>query len=193
MSSRAHEFQFVAGNLALDFVNTVGNRLGDAREDLNSGAAFWRWARLAGFPVPPSRTALAARDLARIRAVREELHTLFLALAKGAAPSRRLMRPLNARLRAIASVRELDCSRRGVGWTWAAAGNDPRSILGDVLLSAAELLTSGAFANVRQCDGDGCGWLFVDRSPAGKRRWCSMADCGNRAKARRHYAHRAPA
>ena len=193
MSARAHEFQFVAGNLALDFVNTVGNRLGDAREDLNSGAAFWRWARLARLHVSPSRTALPARELAHVRVVREELYTLFLALANGAAPSRRLLRPLNARLRSIASARELGCSRREVGWRWAAPGRDPRPIIGEVLLSAADLLTSGAFASVRQCDGDGCGWLFLDRSPAGKRRWCSMADCGNRAKARRHYAHRAPA
>jgi predicted RNA-binding Zn ribbon-like protein len=40
---------------------------------------------------------------------------------------------------------------------------------------------------IEQCEGDVCGWLFLDRSPAGRRRWCSMRDCGNRAKARRHY------
>ena len=38
------------------------------------------------------------------------------------------------------------------------------------------------------CDGDGCAWLFIDTSKNRTRRWCDMAICGNRAKARRHYA-----
>ena len=40
---------------------------------------------------------------------------------------------------------------------------------------------------VRRCANPECGWLFLDDSRAGKRRWCSMLACGNRAKARRHY------
>lgn len=50
--------------------------------------------------------------------------------------------------------------------------------------AAAGLLTSAAAGDVRACPGDGCGWLF--RDPRGRRRWCSMAWCGNRAKVRRH-------
>ena len=46
------------------------------------------------------------------------------------------------------------------------------------------LLTSAALVDVAACPGEGCGWLFVD--PRQRRRWCSMAVCGNRAKARRH-------
>jgi predicted RNA-binding Zn ribbon-like protein len=61
-----------------------------------------------------------------------------------------------------------------------------------VLLDAADLLTSGAWRRLRQCEGETCGWLFPDRSKSGRRRWCSMADCGNREKARRHY-HRTAA
>jgi predicted RNA-binding Zn ribbon-like protein len=52
-----------------------------------------------------------------------------------------------------------------------------------VALKAADLLTSDDLAGVRACPGTGCGWLFLDR--AGRRRWCTMATCGNRAKARR--------
>jgi predicted RNA-binding Zn ribbon-like protein len=52
-----------------------------------------------------------------------------------------------------------------------------------VTWSAAQLLTAGDRASVRACPGDGCGWLFLDTS--GRRRWCTMAICGNRAKARR--------
>jgi predicted RNA-binding Zn ribbon-like protein len=49
--------------------------------------------------------------------------------------------------------------------------------------SATELVTSPDAAAVHRCPGDDCGWLFIDRS--GRRRWCTMALCGNRAKARR--------
>lgn len=51
-----------------------------------------------------------------------------------------------------------------------------------VAQSAGELLCSPDRALVRACPGDECGWLFLDRR--GRRRWCSMATCGNRAKAR---------
>ncbi|HEX6872337.1 MAG TPA: CGNR zinc finger domain-containing protein [Micromonosporaceae bacterium] len=69
--------------------------------------------------------------------------------------------------------------------TWAVAG---RELLDHPLLavawSAAQLLTSPVAASARACPGSGCGWLFLD--PRGRRRWCSMAWCGNRAKVRRH-------
>lgn len=48
---------------------------------------------------------------------------------------------------------------------------------------ASELLISPAANQVRACPGRGCGWLFLD--PSGRRRWCTMSTCGNRAKARR--------
>ncbi|HEY3728941.1 MAG TPA: CGNR zinc finger domain-containing protein [Solirubrobacteraceae bacterium] len=56
--------------------------------------------------------------------------------------------------------------------------------------SAGELLVSPERARVRACPGTGCGWLFLDRS--GRRRWCTMALCGNRAKARRFASRRRP-
>lgn len=49
---------------------------------------------------------------------------------------------------------------------------------------SAEFLLSDRRSAVRACAGRGCGWLFLD--PSGRRRWCSMATCGNREKQRRH-------
>jgi predicted RNA-binding Zn ribbon-like protein len=45
---------------------------------------------------------------------------------------------------------------------------------------------------VRVCplDEGGCGWVFLDRSRNGSRRWCAMADCGTQAKSRRLTARR---
>lgn len=51
---------------------------------------------------------------------------------------------------------------------------------------AGELLVSPALSRVCACPGTGCGWLFLDTS--GRRRWCTMSTCGNRAKARRFAA-----
>src|SRR5579875_1617295 len=53
-------------------------------------------------------------------------------------------------------------------------------------LAAHDLLTRHGPAAVHLCASDACGWVFLD--PTGRRRWCSMAVCGNRAKARRHAA-----
>jgi predicted RNA-binding Zn ribbon-like protein len=57
-----------------------------------------------------------------------------------------------------------------------------------VVWSAAALLTSPSARGVAACPGNGCGWIFAD--PRGRRRWCSMAWCGNRNKARRHAQRR---
>jgi predicted RNA-binding Zn ribbon-like protein len=54
-----------------------------------------------------------------------------------------------------------------------------------VVLAASELLTSDEMARVKRCPG--CGWLFLDTSRNGMRRWCSMEDCGSEAKSKRQY------
>jgi predicted RNA-binding Zn ribbon-like protein len=58
--------------------------------------------------------------------------------------------------------------------------------LGRIALDAIELV--GGEDLLRVCAADDCGIRFVDRSPLGNRQWCSMRRCGNRVKARRHYA-----
>ena len=61
-------------------------------------------------------------------------------------------------------------------------------MLWPIVESAAELLTSERRSRIGQCADDrGCGWLFLDATKNRSRRWCAMGDCGNRAKARRHY------
>jgi predicted RNA-binding Zn ribbon-like protein len=60
-------------------------------------------------------------------------------------------------------------------------------MLAPVLWSAADLLVGGGHSRVRRCANSKCLWLFRDESKTGTRRWCDMAACGNRAKARRHY------
>ena len=64
---------------------------------------------------------------------------------------------------------------------WIAA--DPvAATLSLVARDAVDLVTSPAIERVRECADPTCGALFVDNSRPGKRRWCSMGACGNRAK-----------
>jgi predicted RNA-binding Zn ribbon-like protein len=79
------------------------------------------------------------------------------------------------------------------GFVWRTEPLPPwRRALFDIALNAGDLLVGGDYRRIRRCEDAQCGWLFLDRSRGVRRRWCSMADCGNRAKARRHYAKRTP-
>ena len=72
------------------------------------------------------------------------------------------------------------------GWVEAEALD---SMLWPVTIDAWDLLTTPLLERVRECPGDEtCGWLFLDTSRSGTRRWCDMRTCGNRAKVRTHYA-----
>jgi len=66
------------------------------------------------------------------------------------------------------------------------AGRTPRGALALIAADAAELLGTGLRDRLRICPGPGCHGRFLDDSPAGRRRWCSMAVCGNRSKAAAH-------
>lgn len=181
------DFQFIAGNLALDFVNTVGNRLGTSRDYLSDIAEFRRWVRLAGFLGYEALPGVSDQNLDLVRRVREELYALFWRLAIGHGLSRHALGQLNFRLSRVAGKRQLCRNKDSVDWTWKTLQDDPDRVLAPILLSAANLLVSPSRRQIRQCESQTCGWLFLDRSKAGTRRWCSMGDCGNRAKVARYY------
>ena len=76
-------------------------------------------------------------------------------------------------------------SGTGYRWRWRGEESDPRTLVWRVLWSAASLLLSDEIGNVRVCDNEDCGWMFVDRSRNGLRRWCQMRTCGTMEKTRR--------
>ena len=183
-NAQTPDFQFIAGNLALDFVNTVGNRLGSRDEYFCGREEFDRWAHLAGLLAPKRHLSLTRRELVRVRAIRETLHAILRPIALGSSPSTQSLASLNPLLVDVSTKRELRWTKGAFTWEWRTLGRDPDAVLAPVLMSMAELFVSKQFGRIRECDGTHCGWLFLDRSAAGGRRWCSMADCGNRAKAR---------
>lgn len=185
------DFQFIGGSLALDFINTVGNRLGVSRDYFASQAELERWSRLAGLLGKREQLHLSAAQWGDVLRTREELYGLFKPAADGKPLKNLAIERLNAKLAQVAPHRQLVAQKTSVQWAWKTSPGDPVQLLAPILFGAAELLTNGSFRKVRECGGETCGWLFLDRSQAGKRKWCSMTDCGNRDKVRRYYRRRA--
>lgn len=73
----------------------------------------------------------------------------------------------------------------GMRWLWRETGDSLDSPLWPVVWSAAMLLVSQEAGRIRKCGGQDCGWVYVDRSRNGLRRWCRMETCGTQAKSRR--------
>jgi predicted RNA-binding Zn ribbon-like protein len=70
---------------------------------------------------------------------------------------------------------------------WTLEALSPFDLARVLALHALDLLQTMPPDRLRRCDGDGCGWLFLDTTRNHSRRWCSSRDCGNRDRARRHY------
>jgi predicted RNA-binding Zn ribbon-like protein len=188
----------IAPSLALDFVNT---RLWRGREqpvetlggapdlvdflgrigchDAGAIAAGRAWAETH------AETAKAAFDRA-IKA-REAACRAFTALAERLMPATEDVEALDHALVSLPPRARVALGSGGLAWV---AEVEPTlfTLLAPVLWAAADLLTARDHSRLRRCANDECLWLFLDESRMGNRRWCDMTSCGNRAKARRHYA-----
>jgi len=192
-----HRFELTGGAACLDFVNTLGDRPRSRDENLRAYPDLVAWGRQAGVLAGAEATGLrreAARHpvrareaLARAVALREDLYRVFSRVAAGRAPEGRGVRALNEALALALRRLRVRPGRTGFRWSWTAGPADLDRMLWPVVRSAGELLTSAEREHVRECGGEACSWLFVDRSRTRRRRWCDMKTCGNRAKARRHY------
>jgi predicted RNA-binding Zn ribbon-like protein len=204
------KFEFVGGQPALDFVNTASRRDTDSpRDRLTSYSDLVEWASAAHalpecvpedlFKAAAQHPAIARQTLDDAREFREALYRIFKAFAAGAdaaaAPPADMDR-LNAMFKRANAHRNICCkpgNQSGAptfDWRWDAGGAELDRVLWPVALAAADLLIGGDPGRVKECGGEHCNWLFLDASKNRSRRWCTMQDCGNRVKARRHYAKR---
>lgn len=195
-----HVFELSGGALCLDFANTLGDRPHGEKEHLRGYADLLAWGRQAG-ALPAAelselegraldRPRAAARALGRAMALREAVYRTFSALAAGGEPAAADLAALNRALRLALSRLRVAVAGQGFTWAWAQGGERLDAVLWPVVRSAADLVTSAEAERVRECASDRCSWLFLDRSPTRRRKWCDMKTCGNRAKARRHYRRR---
>jgi predicted RNA-binding Zn ribbon-like protein len=182
--------EFLAGNLGLDLCNSVAGRFEPGpRDRLASPEGFQAWAAARGLPAGdrPDEAGLA-----RIRALRDALHRLGDARARG--------EPLPAEAVAVldAAWTEAQAAKRVVLEGGRVAVTDEtrqdwRRLYHRIVEDAVRLFGGDGLDRLKLCAGENCGWLFLDHSKNRSRRWCTMADCGTLTKVRRFRARQAGA
>jgi len=190
LATGAPYWYWLGGRPSLDLVNTLRERWRRRVETLVTPADLGDWlvqAKLLSVPMDVPRPVLAeAREL------REAIDGAAEALLEGSTPAASAVRLIDRWLVHAGSrpALALDGGRPVLGER--APADSPRRALGTIALDAARMLgTEAERSRIRVCAADDCSARFYDRSPAGRRRWCSMRTCGNVAKARRHRARTA--
>ena len=184
---------WLGGRPALDFVNTLRERWRRCADCHTTDADVVEWLVRAELLTAARRTPRGV--LAEARALREAIDTAAVALVARGAPDAAALAHLAGGLARAAVAPRLLTGPDGLPvLDEHRTAGEPRGALGLVALDAARMLGAPAErARVRICASDTCSARFYDRSPAARRRWCSMAQCGNAAKARRHRARKDPA
>jgi predicted RNA-binding Zn ribbon-like protein len=166
------------GRPSIDLLNTVRDRVNRARETLHTPDDLAQWLREAEL--------LDAGDLdegalAAARRLRGAIDGLAFS-----SPSEEDAAVVNAMAAEAPRGPRLTVD----GGRVEAVPPEPSvaGALGRIAVDAIDLLTGDEL--LRVCAADDCGIRFADRSPSRNRQWCSMRRCGNRTKARRHYAAR---
>jgi predicted RNA-binding Zn ribbon-like protein len=199
---------FIGDDLALDFLNSVATPFGRAIEWLESGQDLIAWLeRARAVPaeiVSHFRKAAGSRAFDAIAAEARELREWFREFVRAHAgqPLRerdlRELAPLNKLLARDRAFRQIviadrgernDYERRGpLRWQAQRHWDSPKTLLLPIAEAMGDLICEKDFTLVRKCEGPTCTLWFLDVSKAHARRWCSMAVCGNRAKAAAHRA-----
>lgn len=191
------EIEFTGGHPAVDFVNTVHSWQAKPPPDyLHAFDDFIDWNLMSGLLWPRSAAhfkalpdAKKARVFEEARELRGNLHRVLVAMTKGEALSRKALDHLNDIIRRTAAWRRLaadaESGYRSICCVWHFKDAPAVAALGPVAWIAADLLQTGRTEYLKECPGEGCGWLFIDASKNHSRHWCSMKTCGNTAKVNR--------
>jgi predicted RNA-binding Zn ribbon-like protein len=196
-------FKYVGGDPSIDFVNTVDwTSRGPERDRLISFERVLEWAE--GAEILTRRSAAALRAKARVNPrhaiaahrkamiTRHILWKLFSGIAEGR-PTAAALDNFNRLLaRALPHLRVTPAGPQHRGERrfelgWDQYGESLDSVLWPVLWAAASLIVSEEIDQIRICGSIDCGWMYVDRSRNGLRRWCQMETCGTLEKNRRRY------
>jgi predicted RNA-binding Zn ribbon-like protein len=199
---------FIGDNRALDFLNSVAAPAGREIEWLADGDDFLAWLERA-HAVPVATVAhfrndTAPRALDAVAAQARELRKWFRTfVSKHAgkplqARDLRELAPLNALLARDQAFRQIEIASAGKAdngarcqrprWQAQRHWDSPKTLLLPIAEAIGDLICEHDFKLVRKCEGPTCTLWFLDVSKAHARRWCSMAVCGNRAKAAAHRA-----
>jgi predicted RNA-binding Zn ribbon-like protein len=182
----------------LDFVNTYERSRGTWSEHLDNLRIAVRWLADHGLlhremlrdQLRRRRDDEYQQDvLDRIRTVRAGLRELLDARVERRPADSAALGTVNRALR-TQYVYELVPAPDGVSLEHRHEGDPIDGALARLAESIARELTQPESERLRVCANDACRWVFYDSSPAGRRKWCDMGTCGNRAKVARHRARK---
>lgn len=199
------KWKFIGGNLCLDFVNTVGGRYNHheqgnisftfKEERLLNFERFVDWGKakniindneeknLISFAQKNKREA--ENIFERARTLRKAIAGIFVKISLGMDPIQRDIDILNHECSIAREGQKLIYTSTGE-FVWNSEYRDkPDFIVSQIALSTSELIVSKDMSRIRQCPGDDCGWIFLDKTKNRSRQWCDMKDCGNLAKVHR--------
>ena len=193
------EFLFIGSNLSLDFVNTaiaVGGVPKDLLTDFNAFIAWTAAARLTdrdhaeAFARDWAGTSQASNFMEKARGFRSVLHEIVEKIEKGREVPVSALETINSHLREQVGYWQIKKTETGFDKIVHADFKRPEDLLVPIAESAADLLIYGDLVHLKKCEGELCVLHFYDTSKNHRRRWCSMAGCGNRAKAKAFYDRR---
>ncbi|MBN0046670.1 ABATE domain-containing protein [Streptomyces actuosus] len=176
-------YRFDPGALCLELLTTGGPGAFARHEVLHGPADLVAWADRSRLP-GGLRPTVTAAEVERARAFRDALFLLAADRAHG-----RPLRPEHVEeVNAVAAGPPLVSQLTSDGARVWAPGATGAQLLSTVARDAVDLFGGPHAGRVRECGARDCYLLFVDTSRPGRRHWCSMERCGNRAKVRAHRA-----
>jgi predicted RNA-binding Zn ribbon-like protein len=171
--------------ISIDLVNTRVRRDGASLDLIGETGSLAAWLAAEGGRIPWSGD-VTDTDLLEIRSLRDAIAQLFAAWNASNQPSPDALSTINSALSASAHV-------TGLAWTTDGpqistdppARSERDALLCAIAMDAVNILTGTDARLLRTCEHPDCTLQFLAHNP--RRRWCSAAICGNRARVARHY------
>ena len=193
---QTEKFHLVGNNLSVDFINTLIAENASPKDLLQDFTDLAAWA-LATNLLEKSRaenligdwknTAEIEKAFVEAISFRAVLREMFIGLANGKTVKKSALAAINREIQNLGGAIEIKETENGFEKLFRADFREPRQIIAPIAESAADLLCYANLANIKKCESADCVLYFYDTSKNHSRRWCSMAACGNRAKAAAFY------
>ncbi len=184
--------------LFVAFANTLELDRGQPVDAIPHVDALLTWLRQHGLVSERGRAAEvgrlgrdvaeAERRLARFRLLRDLIAAIARRTSEGRPPTTAQVRELNHILRHGVHYHQLRLDSDRTRYTFTQMGDRLDQARATIAGGIARFLAEEATDRLRTCANEGCRYLYIDRSPTRRRRWCDMRTCGNQAKVARHRA-----
>jgi predicted RNA-binding Zn ribbon-like protein len=172
-------FYIIANNLAIDLVNTVTSEL--------NGEGLATWAKAVGLFGEKPNGNWREKSVADAIRFRDKLREIVITLVETKDISDADIEWINKTLGRKTGHSELVRTAEGFAKQSRIELTEPKDIAVPVIESFVDLVAFGNIDYIRKCERPECLLYFYDTTKNHKRRWCSMAVCGNRAKVAKFY------